>query len=243
VRALTDLRFRFGTHRSLGQFYQDEIASPLGLDFYIRLPEDIPNSSLATIQRFNPVTAFFSVGSLPILFASMNKHSPLHRAMFENPGLWLPLDKERIYARNLEVPSGGGVGTARAIAHAYSVFATGGHELGLYRGTLETLMASAIPPLNGFYDECMMNEISFSLGFLKPCQSYPYGSSSAFGSPGAGGPSGLLTHRLRGGMRMSVIGWVQNQGEIRGSWLFGMHSTERLIRPLHKSRASAFSFF
>ena len=26
-------------HRSLGQFFQDEIAAPLGLDFYIRLPE------------------------------------------------------------------------------------------------------------------------------------------------------------------------------------------------------------
>lgn len=41
-------------HRSLGQFFQDEIASPLGLDFYIRLPEEIPNSRLATIQKANP---------------------------------------------------------------------------------------------------------------------------------------------------------------------------------------------
>ena len=31
-------------HRSLGQFFQDEIASPLGLEVYIRLPESIPNS-------------------------------------------------------------------------------------------------------------------------------------------------------------------------------------------------------
>ena len=37
-------------HRSLGQFFQDEIASPLGLDFYIRLPEAIPNSRLATLE-------------------------------------------------------------------------------------------------------------------------------------------------------------------------------------------------
>jgi len=41
------------------------------------------------------------------------------------------VDEQHIYARNLEVPSGGGVGTARAIAHAYSVFATRGKELGL----------------------------------------------------------------------------------------------------------------
>jgi CubicO group peptidase (beta-lactamase class C family) len=38
-------------HRSLGQFFQDEIASPLGLDFYIRLPADIPNSRLASIEN------------------------------------------------------------------------------------------------------------------------------------------------------------------------------------------------
>src|SRR6266436_10436101 len=37
-------------HRSLGQFFQDEIASPLGLDFYIRLPEALPNSRFATLE-------------------------------------------------------------------------------------------------------------------------------------------------------------------------------------------------
>src|SRR5687768_8983576 len=37
-------------HRSLGQFFQDEIASPLALDVYIRLPENIPNSRLATMS-------------------------------------------------------------------------------------------------------------------------------------------------------------------------------------------------
>ena len=36
-------------HRSLGQFFQDEIATPLGEDVYIRLPEEIPNSRLATL--------------------------------------------------------------------------------------------------------------------------------------------------------------------------------------------------
>ena len=38
-------------HRSLGQFFQDEIASPLGLQTYIRLPESIPNSRLATVAQ------------------------------------------------------------------------------------------------------------------------------------------------------------------------------------------------
>ena len=77
-------------------------------------------------------------------------------------------DEQRVYARNLEVPSGGGVGTARGIAHAYGVFATGGRELGLRQETLDLLAAPAIPPARGFYDECMKADgIQFSLGFMK----------------------------------------------------------------------------
>ena len=37
-------------HRSLGQFFQDEIASLLGEDVYIRVPEEIPNARLATLS-------------------------------------------------------------------------------------------------------------------------------------------------------------------------------------------------
>src|SRR6187401_756985 len=37
-------------HRSLGQFFQDEIATPLELDVYIRLPETIPNELLAVMH-------------------------------------------------------------------------------------------------------------------------------------------------------------------------------------------------
>jgi len=48
------------------------------------------------------------------------------------------------------VPSGGGAGAARAIAHAYSVFATGGSELGLRRETLDLLAAPATCPACGF---------------------------------------------------------------------------------------------
>jgi CubicO group peptidase (beta-lactamase class C family) len=71
------------------------------------------------------------------------------------------------------------------------VFATGGHELGLREETLQKLMAPAVPPLHGFYDECMMKEMILSLGFLKPNPVYPYGSPSAFGTPGAGGSFGF----------------------------------------------------
>ncbi len=41
------------------------------------------------------------------------------------------------------------MGTAQAIARAYSAFATGGRELGLRRETLDLLAAPAIPPVRG----------------------------------------------------------------------------------------------
>jgi CubicO group peptidase (beta-lactamase class C family) len=180
-------------HRSLGQFFQDEIASPLGLDFYIRLPKEIPDSRLATFLMYNPAMMIFNINpSMPVKFmlALFNPRSLVHRAVFKNPGPGIPFDKDHIYTREIEVPSHGGVGTARAIAHAYSVFATGGQELGLCGETLEKLMAPAVPPLRGFYDQFLKFEAPFSLGFQKPCPLFPYSQPSAFGHPGSGGSFG-----------------------------------------------------
>jgi len=175
-------------HRSLGQFFQEEIATPLGLDVYIRLPEEIPNSRLATITRPGWLEVLHGF-PLRLALDTMNRHSKIRRTL---RGSELPHDDQHVYARNLEVPSGGAVGTARAIAHAYSVFATGGRELGLRAATLELLAAPAVPPTRGFYDECLKgHDIQFSLGFMKSTPALPFGSASAFGSPGAGGALGF----------------------------------------------------
>ncbi len=178
-------------HRSLGQFFQDEIASPLGVDVYIRLPEWMPNSRLAVLAPPSPVDMLLHF-PLRLTLDSMNHHSKIYRALIANPGTAIVLDKERVYARNFEVPSGGGVGTARAIARAYGVLATGGRELGLRPETLELLAAPAVPPARGFYDECLkVDGVQFSLGFMKSTPAWPFGSEGAFGSPGAGGSLGF----------------------------------------------------
>lgn len=173
-------------HRTVGDFFQEEIATPLGLDVYIRLPETIPDARLAVISRPGPVQM---VTGLPLRFLldAFNRRSNIARAL---DGSALPHDRHRIYARNLEIPSGGAVGTARAIARAYSAFARGG-ELGLTQETLKLLAAPAIPSAHGFFDECMKGEAKFSLGFMKPSASITFGSQSSFGSPGAGGAMGF----------------------------------------------------
>ena len=118
----------------------------------------------------------------------------IYRALNVNPGIGIYQDAQ-LYRReqsSLEVPSGNGVATARGIAHAYSVFAGDGHELGLRKETLDLLAAPAIPPTRGLYDECLkVAGAQFSLGFMKSSRAWPLGSSKAFGSPGAGGSLGF----------------------------------------------------
>jgi CubicO group peptidase (beta-lactamase class C family) len=196
-------------HRSVGQFFQDEIASPLGLDVYIRLPETIPNSRLATITRPDWIEMLLG---FPLRFTleTLNRRSKIVRAL---RGSELPHDEQRIYARNFEVPSGGAVGTARAIAQAYGIFANGGRGLGLRPQTLDSLAAPAMPPACGFYDECMKAHVQFSLGFVKPSPTWPFGTARSFGSPGAGGSLGFADPVTRVG-----YAYVTSQ---MGTWLTG----------------------
>ena len=178
-------------HRTLGQFFQDEIARPLGEEFYIRLPDEIPNDRLAALSPPGIIKMLFGFRPVRLLVEGLNPRSNISRALSVNPGTSIYLDESRVYARNLEVPAGNGVGTARAMAHAYNVFATGGRELGLRQETLDLLAAPAIPPANGFYDECLKGEVQFSLGFMKPCANWRFGGARAFGSPGTGGALGF----------------------------------------------------
>jgi CubicO group peptidase (beta-lactamase class C family) len=174
-------------HRSPGQFFQDEIATPLGLDFYIRLPESIPDSRLAPLIDPSFAERMFGF-PFKMALAVLNPRSNLRRALL---GSELAHDEKCIYPRNFEIPAGGGVGTARAIAHAYSIFAVGGKELGLRSETMHELTAPAVPATHGFFDECLRAEVPFSLGFMKPNSGFPFGSAGAFGFPGAGGSLGF----------------------------------------------------
>lgn len=79
-----------------------------------------------------------------------------------------------------------------AVAHAYSVFATGGRELHLRPETLQALSAPAIPATHGFYDECMMADgVQFSLGFMKHGPVWSFRNEASFGFPGSGGSLGF----------------------------------------------------
>ncbi|HEY6060192.1 MAG TPA: serine hydrolase domain-containing protein [Gemmatimonadales bacterium] len=169
--------------RSLGRFFHEEIAVPLGLDFYIGLPREIPSARLARVKPLSRWRGLLALRYTPVA-VTMKMISPgsLLRRSF-NGLITDPNDRSYL---EVEVPAGNGVGTARAIARAYSAFAEGGAELGL---TPETLARITAPPaVAGARDEVLGVPSYFSLGFLRPGPTVFFGSSQrAFGSPGAGG--------------------------------------------------------
>jgi CubicO group peptidase (beta-lactamase class C family) len=223
-------------HRSLGQFFQEEIAMPLKLDFYIRLPESIPDSQLAPLVDPSLFEMLFGF-PFRMTPAVLNPRSNIRRALI---GSELAHDKDHVYPRNLEIPAGGGVGTARAVAHAYSVFATGGKELGLRPQTLQELTAPAVPATHGFYDECIKGEAEFLLGFMKPNCGFPFGNASSFGHPGAGGSFGFADPEAQVG-----YGYIPN----RKSTTMGGDPRDVALRralfsatPIAQSRANSQQF-
>lgn len=169
--------------RTLGRFFQEEIAAPLGLEFYIGLPRDIPGERLARVKTLSMGRALLGLRKAPLamLLKALRPGSMLFRAF-----LFSDLDWNNPRLFDVELPAGNGVGTARAIARAYSAFADGGAELGI---TPETMARITAPPDSTHpRDEVLGIRTAFALGFLRPGPGYAFGSSPrVFGAPGAGG--------------------------------------------------------
>ena len=170
-------------HRTLGRFFQEEIARPLQIEFYIGLPREIPDARLAKLKTFTPWRALKALPSTPpeLAVRILWPWSLARRSM-----LFADLDPNDRGYLEVEVPAGNGVGTARAMARAYSAFAEGGRELGI---TPATFAALTEPPAPARLTDAVLGVPSwYALGYLRPGPDVGFGSSPrAFGTPGAGG--------------------------------------------------------
>jgi len=179
--------------RTLGQFFAEEIAEPLGLDFYIGLPASVNRDRVAHLHAWSVAQILFHLHTLPPRFAlaMMNPRSLSARAG-KPPGVKVIDEFNRDELRVVEMPAGNGIGTARSIAQLYGDAATGGCQIGLSSTTLEALMQPPVPPTNGLRDKLLHVDTSFSLGFSKPPTQIVFGSSDhAFGMNGMGGSFGF----------------------------------------------------
>ncbi len=175
--------------RTVARFFDQEIARPHELDFYIGLPTDIGRDRVANMITPTKVTALKQLVKLPPrqIVALVNPFGLAKRAIALAEG-YEDVDINADEIRAIEIPAGNGTGTARSLAKLYGLAATGGAELGLTASVFEALKRPAVMPTRGARDVLGKNDTSYSLGFNKPTSEWVFGSSStAFGTPGAGG--------------------------------------------------------
>jgi len=176
-------------HRTLGRFFAEEIAAPLGLEVYFGAPEDLPRERLARIERIPVWRALPRMRDMPrpMAVAMRNPRSMSYRT-FANPRLRRPADLDRSEYRRLEFPAGGAIGSARDIARAYAALVADPPQLEISPETMRALTRYPSPPALGWHDEVLKVDTAFSLGFARPHGEFRFGSNDrSFGHPGAGG--------------------------------------------------------
>ena len=147
----------------------------------------MPSERIAVIHQLSMIRGLNAMRYTPLRTTiKMIAPTSLLRRSF----LGIKFDWNDRLTYEVEVPAGNGVGTARAIARAYSAFAEGGSELGITRETFEAI--TALPVTAGNRDIVLGVPSCFWLGFLRPGSYGNFGSSKrAFGAPGAGGSFGF----------------------------------------------------
>jgi CubicO group peptidase (beta-lactamase class C family) len=191
---------------SLGRFFQQRFAEPLGLDFHIGLPAR-EHGRVAEMSPLGPPAPedLAQGGDEAVALAQLMMGDPegMVARAFLNPPLPAPGTDLSAW-RSAEIPAANGHGSARALAQLYGALARDdGRVLGR-----ESLARCHTEESFG-PDAVLRVTTRFSTGFMLP-QDRPetsFGSSPrAFGHPGAGGSVGFADPDARVG-----FGYVMNR--------------------------------
>jgi CubicO group peptidase (beta-lactamase class C family) len=136
--------------RTIGPFFDEEIARPLDLDFYIGLPPHIDRDRVAYLRTPTKVMAMRQAVRMPPrqLVALANPFGLSARTVALVDGV-KDVDVNSDELRAVEIPAGNGTGTTRALAKLYGLAAIGGAELGVTPAVLNALKAAAVSPKKG----------------------------------------------------------------------------------------------
>lgn len=179
--------------QSLGQFFSAEIAQPLGLDFWIGLPEEKEPRVSHMIQFLpgpdGPLTDF--------LVALLNDPKSISSLSFLNSGGYAVDSRE---AHAAEIGGAGGIANARALTGMYVPLANHGEGR---QGRLlndQTINRMGQVSMATMYDATLLMPTRFGLGFMVTMDNRhrPHGNiesallgQNAFGHVGAGGSLGF----------------------------------------------------
>ena len=183
---------------SLGTFFQNEIAKPLGLDFWIGLPEAIE-------PRVAPIIAYAykaEEAKTPFMIDLATRRDSPAALFYFNVGAWRTGGANTRAGRAAEIGAANGVTNARGLAGMYAPLANGGGKL--VDG--KTLARMGEVSMATHDDATLRIPTRFALGFMKSMDNRKrsvgaklFGpdvdsvimGSAAFGHVGAGGSLGF----------------------------------------------------
>lgn len=182
--------------RSIGTFFRDEVARPLGVDFHIGFGEELDGR----------VAEMIPAGEDPLRDLRQQPES-LRAKVFHNPPAHnsdRAVPNTRAW-RGAEIPSVNGHGNARALAVIYGALAAGGEAHGV-RLLSPAAVARAAEVAIASKDVVSGIEMSRCLGFSRISAIVPAATDLAFGHSGQGGSLGFADPGRRLG-----FGYVPNQ--------------------------------
>ncbi len=178
---------RLITGKSLGAYFREEVAEPLGLDFHIGLAAEHDARTAPMIPapipppgEGNPIAEMLSKpGSLQ--FKAFVMSSDLMNPGIANTRQW----------RAAEISSANGHGDARALARLYGALARGG-ELDGVRVLSQSAIDQAIVEQSYGEDAILLMPTRIGLGFMLTMPEMRLGPNErVFGHPGMGGSIGF----------------------------------------------------
>jgi CubicO group peptidase (beta-lactamase class C family) len=190
------------TGKSLGQYWRDEVAQPLGIDCHIGLAAEHD----ARVSQFIPVPPPPD-GQPDLEEELLNSAGPMVQKALNNPPKTVADMNTRSW-RAAQIPAGNAHTNARALARVYGALACGGEVDGVRVLSPDSIERARAEQGSGPDAVLFGLPTRFALGFSLPPEGAGFGSSggSAFGCPGAGGSIGFADPGARIG-----FGYTMNQ--------------------------------
>jgi CubicO group peptidase (beta-lactamase class C family) len=196
--------------RSLGTFFRDEIAGPLGIDFWIGMPEEHE-------PRVAPMIPFVPPPGEPLgafVMALLSDPQSIQGLSLLNTGSFDPNSRA---AHAAEIGGGAGISNARGLAGMYAPLAHGGTLNGVKLVDAPQLTRMGEVSMATHEDATLLLPTRFALGFMKSMDNRRRASgdrdsvllsSAAFGHVGAGGSIGFAdpSESLAFGYSMNRMG-------------------------------------
>ncbi len=194
------------TGQRLGDFWQEQVARPLGLDFWIGLPAEheprvapllrstrtktLDPAVRARVERFmGPETLLGKALGLSGTFGSFGGERA--DLLWNSPEVWAS-----------EIPAANGITNAASLARLYAATLGSVDGVRLFGDTTREL---ATTPVTTGGDRCLYMETKFGMGFMCADGVLPLAGPRSFGHAGAGGSIGYADPDLGVG-----YGYVMN---------------------------------